>query len=364
MRTSVAWTRRRNRVNARPPRVRLIEPLGLLHGREADDAMAAGLALKLAGGPSAFTLARLIVPGMAPVLVPVGAIPGDWRAHMRRITAAPRAWAGLPVGKPLVMGILNITPDSFSDGGAHFNSVAAISTGHAMAAAGAAILDIGGESTRPRAPPVPAAEEQRRILPVIRALAAAGHCISVDTRNASTMAAALDAGARIVNDVSALTHDPAAAPLLARRGCPVVLVHMRGTPADMQDHAHYGDPALEILSELAARVATARAAGIAPINIAIDPGIGFAKQAQQNQDALHRLALLANLGHRIVLGVSRKSFIGQIGLAPDARARLPGSLAAGLFGVTLGAHILRTHDVTETMQALRLWYVLQSEMEL
>ena len=337
--------------------------MGWLHGRAAADAIAAGLALPLAGGPDAFTLARLIAPGMAQNLVPVSAIPADWQAEIRRLTIAPPTWAGLPVGKPLIMGILNITQDSFSDGGVHFDSVTAIDAGHAMIAAGAAILDIGGESTRPRAEPVAAEEEQRRILPVIRALASAGHCISVDTRNAATMAAALDAGARIVNDVSGLTHNPAAAALVARRACPVVLMHMRGTPADMQSHAQYDDPALEIAQELSARVAVARAAGIAAANIAIDPGIGFAKHTPHNLAVLRRLALFANLGQRIVLGVSRKAFIGQIGQTPDAMRRLPGSLAAGLFGLARGAHILRVHDVAETMQALRLWHALQSETE-
>ncbi|MSP30282.1 MAG: dihydropteroate synthase [Acetobacteraceae bacterium] len=335
--------------------------MGFLNGLAAAEAIASGLALPLAGGPGAFTLARLIAPGMAPVMVPVTAIPTDWQAEIRRLTTVPPAWAGLPVGKPVIMGVLNVTPDSFSNSDEHFDAATAINAGHAMVEAGAAILDIGGESTRPRALPIAAEEEQRRILPVIRALAGAGHCVSVDTRNASTMAAALDAGARIVNDVSALTHDPASAPLVARRACPVVLMHMRGTPAEMQDHAQYDDPAPEIARELLARVVAARAAGIAAESIAIDPGIGFAKLTLHNLAVLRRLALFANLGQRIVLGVSRKAFIGQIGQEPSPERRLPGSLAAGLFGCARGAHILRTHDVAHTMQALRIWHALQSD---
>ncbi len=338
--------------------MRLLEPLALLHGEAAREAVAVGLAVPLAGGPAAFTLARLIGDGEPARLEPVGAIPQDWRDILARITALPPPWAGLPTDRPLVMGILNITPDSFSDAGRHFDPAAAIAAGHAMAAAGADILDVGGESTRPGATPVPPAEEQARILPVIRALAAAGHCVSVDTRTATTMAAALDAGARIVNDVSALAHDPAAAALLARRRAPVILMHMRGTPADMQAHARYNDPVPEVLADLVARADAARAAGIAAADIAIDPGIGFAKITSQNRELLYRMPLFTNLGYRIVLGVSRKSLIGRIGQEPVPLRRLPGSLAAGLYGLAGGASFLRTHDVAETVQALRLWQAL------
>jgi len=233
-----------------------------------------------------------------------------------------------------------------------------------MVAAGADILDVGGESTRPRSVPVSPEEEQGRILPVIRALVAAGYCVSVDTRHAATMGAALEAGARIVNDVSGLTHDREAPALLARAGCPVVLMHMRGTPADMPSHAVYDDPAVEIVRELGARVEAAVAAGIRREAIAVDPGIGFAKHAPHSRDVLHRLGLLANLGHWVVLGVSRKSMIGQIGKEPDAMRRLPGSLAAGLFGLGQGAHILRVHDVAETVQAVRVWRDVQANAEL
>jgi len=339
--------------------MRLIEPLGLLHGKVAAEAVASGLALPLAGGPAAFTLARLIDTDRPPRLLAVPDIPPAWADIAARIATAPPRWADLPTDRPLIMGVLNITPDSFSDGGRHFDPATAIAAGQGMAAAGADILDIGGESTRPGAEPVPPALEQARILPVIHALAASGHRISVDTRNAATMAAALDAGAIIINDISALTHDPAAAALAASRGCPVVLMHMRGTPATMRTHARYSDPAVEILAELDARVATARAVGIRAENVAIDPGIGFAKNTSQNRELLYRMALFTNLGCRIVLGVSRKSMIGDLGNQPDPSSRLPGSLAAGLFGLAHGATILRTHDVAETAQALRVWQALQ-----
>lgn len=267
-------------------------------------------------------------------------------------------WAGLDLDAPRVMGVVNVTPDSFSDGGVHADPQAAIATGLAMAAAGADIIDVGGESTRPGSAPVPPELEQARVVPVIRALAARGLRISVDTRNAATMAAALDAGAAIVNDVSALTHDPAAAALVARRGCPVVLMHMRGTPATMNAEANYADVAAEVTAELAVRIEAAQRAGIARSAIAIDPGIGFAKQAEHSVALLRRLPELAVLGYPILVGVSRKSFLGRISGEAEASRRLPASLAAALFAVYQGAQILRVHDVMETIQALKMWQAL------
>ena len=273
--------------------------------------------------------------------------------------AMSETWAGLVLDRPRVMAILNVTPDSFSDGGTYTNLQTAIAAGLAMAAAGADIVDVGGESTRPGSPPTPPALEQARIIPVIRALAAAGVRVSIDTRNAATMQAALDAGAAIVNDVSALTHDPAAADVVARRGCPVVLMHMRGTPATMNAHARYTDIAAEVAAELAARIAAAERAGIAREAIAIDPGIGFAKLADQSVELLRRLPELAALGRPILVGVSRKSFLGRIiGGEADPCRRMPGSLAAGLFAVQRGVQILRVHDVAETIQALKVWQAL------
>jgi dihydropteroate synthase len=258
------------------------------------------------------------------------------------------------------MGVLNVTPDSFSDGGAFVDPQVAIAAGLAMAAAGADIVDVGGESTRPSAQPTSPQTEQARILPVIRALAAAGVCVSVDTRHAATMAAALDSWASIVNDVYALSHDPAAAPLVATRGCPVVLMHMRGTPADMYAQAHYDDVAAEVARELGQQVMAAERAGITRERIAIDPGIGFAKTAEQSVELLRRLPELVQLGFPIVVGVSRKSFLGALAGEGDPRRRLPGSLAAGLFALSQGASILRVHDVAETMQAITVWRALAS----
>lgn len=263
-------------------------------------------------------------------------------------------WAGLAPG-PHVMGILNATPDSFSDGGDHLDPGTAIAAGLRMLADGATILDIGGESTRPHATPVPLEVEQFRILPVIQGLVREGAAVSVDTRHAATMALALDAGARIVNDVSALTHDPAACALVAARGCPVVLMHMRGTPATMLSLARYGDVVAEVCAELAMAVATAEAGGIRRDCIAVDPGFGFAKTAEHNVMLLRGLAALSGMGLPVVAGVSRKNTIGMLSGVDDPKRRGPGSVAAALFAWTQGARILRVHDVSETVQALRVW---------
>ena len=264
-------------------------------------------------------------------------------------------WAGVPLHRPLVMGILNATPDSFSDGGKHGTIEAAIAAGAAMRAAGADIIDIGGESTRPNAFPIPPEQEIARIAPVITALAAQGATISADTRNAATMAAALDAGAKIINDISGLKHDPKSAALVAARACPVVLMHMRGSPLTMNIQAGYTDVVEDVLKELTATRDAALAAGIHPKNIALDPGLGFAKLGAQNIALLRATARFAALGHPLLIGLSRKKFIGEAVAEPNPEKRGPGSIAAGLYAIAQGAHILRVHDVPETVQALRIW---------
>lgn len=337
--------------------MRLIGPLGLLDGPAAVEAVASGLAQPLSGGSAAFALARLLnTDNGQETLCPVGEVPDDWRSVLENLTRPLPQWAGLPLGRAAVMGIINVTPDSFSDGGERFDADMAIAAGLEMARAGADILDIGGESTRPGSAPTPQPEEHARILPVIRALVGAGPAISVDTRNAATMAAALDAGATIVNDVSALMHDPAAPALLAERRCPVVLMHMRGEPATMMEFATYRDVALEVTLELAARIEAAERAGIERNRIAIDPGVGFAKSGTQNHALLRGLPLLLNLGRPILVGLSRKRFLSRIvagELSPKQRG--PGSLAGALFALARGAAILRVHEVAETAQAVRVW---------
>jgi len=266
-----------------------------------------------------------------------------------------KTWAGLDLATPRIMGILNVTPDSFSDGGVFKGADAAFGAGIAMLEAGVDIIDIGGESTRPDAKAVSVEEEIYRIVPAIAALAAEGARISVDTRNAATMAAALDAGAAIINDVSALHYDPAALQLVAARNCPVILMHMRGLPATMNGQAIYRDVATEVLAEILQRRDAALAAGIAKANIALDPGFGFAKLGAQNLALLRATGRFAATGHPLVIGVSRKRFIGEFGGEPAAKKRFPGSIAAALYALSQGASVLRVHDVAETAQAVKIW---------
>lgn len=321
----------------------MIEPLGLLQGEDAAEALRLGLALPLPQG-LAFTMARRDGQVMPAAALAAG-------------LPMPPQWAGLPP-QPLVMGIVNVTPDSFSNGGEQFATRDAVASGLVMAGQGADILDVGGESTRPGADPVPLDEELRRVLPVIAGLAGCGVPVSVDTRNAATMAAALEAGAAIVNDVSGLGHDPASAAVVARAGCPVVLMHMRGTPGTMAGHAQYGDLAAEVCAELGESLARAERAGVRRANVALDPGVGFAKRAGQNPELLRRLPMLLGFGCRVLAGVSRKRFLDEGGAAVEPKVRLPGSLAAGLYALSRGASILRVHDVAETVQAVRVWQTL------
>jgi dihydropteroate synthase len=258
------------------------------------------------------------------------------------------------------MAVLNVTPDSFSDGGDRASVDAAVAAGRQMAADGADIVDVGGESTRPGADVVDPRVEQQRIIPVIGALAEAGILVSVDTRNASTMAAALRAGAAIVNDVSALRYDRDAAAVVAEHGCPVILMHMRGTPATMRDLIAYDDVVRDVTTEIEEALAAAESAGIARERIALDPGIGFAKDARQSAMLLRGLDRLGRIGCPLVVGVSRKSFIGTLANEPDPRQRLPGSLAAALFALSRGAAVVRVHDVRATRQAIAIWSALSA----
>jgi len=252
------------------------------------------------------------------------------------------------------MGVLNVTPDSFSDGGAFLDPESAITRGRALLEAGADIVDIGGESTRPGAEPVAPAEELRRVLPAVRAFAEAGALVSIDTRHAQVMEAALVAGARIVNDVTALTGDPASPDVVRRSGAAVVLMHMGGDPRTMQTDPRYDDVMLDVLDYLEARIAACEAAGIARERIAVDPGIGFGKTLAHNLVLLARLGAFHALGTAVLVGASRKSFIAEAGGGEPPDARLPGSLAAALWAAGQGVKLLRVHDVAGTRQALAL----------
>jgi dihydropteroate synthase len=252
-----------------------------------------------------------------------------------------------------VMGVLNVTPDSFSDGGRFLVPDRAVAHGLEMAADGAAIIDVGGESTRPGAEPVAEADELRRVIPVIEGLVAAGvgAQISIDTAKASVARAALDAGASLVNDVTAFRGDPQMTALVAERGAGCCLMHMKGEPRTMRSEASYGDVVAEVRDFLAARVEHALAAGIAPERIVLDPGIGFAKTAAHNLELLRRLDELAGLGFPILVGTSRKSFLGLItGRASDDR--LAGTIATCVMAFERGASIFRVHDVGPAVDAL------------
>lgn len=288
------------------------------------------------------------------------------RATIARITAPRRPFElgqrVLRLDQPQIMSILNMTPDSFSDGGQHIGDpVAATESGFAAMEAGATIIDVGGESTRPGAKPVWEGDEIARIEPIVRRLAAGGAIVSIDTRKAAVMEAALAAGAAIVNDVSALAYDPQAAALLARYDCPVVLMHHQGDPETMQREPRYGDALIEIHDWLEERIAFAEAAGIARHRIILDPGIGFGKNLRHNLQVLNGLALLHGLGCPVLLGASRKRIIGALSNEAPVDQRLGGSVALALHGAQQGAQILRVHDVPETLQAVRVWRGMRDE---
>jgi len=254
-----------------------------------------------------------------------------------------------------VMGILNVTPDSFSDGGEWFAFGQAVEHGRALVAQGAAILDVGGESTRPGSDPVPEPQERERVVPVIAALAAddAVHAqLSVDTMKAGVAEAAVDAGATYVNDVSAFRHDPALADLVAERRCDCCLMHMLGEPKTMQADPRYDDVVDDVRAFLAGRVEYALSRGIDPARIQVDPGIGFGKTLEHNLELLRRLGEIAALGFPVVLGTSRKSFLGRLTGRHDPHERVAAGLATNVLGFERGASIFRVHDVAQTVDAL------------
>ncbi|MCT8329750.1 dihydropteroate synthase [Albidovulum sediminis] len=311
-------------------------------------------ALALAGGWCWFDRVEVLARTGSRGVVPVADLPPD----VRKTLSAPRPdFLGMAMDQPRLMGVLNVTPDSFSDGGLYAEAAAARERAVEMARAGADILDIGGESTRPGAADVPLAEETERTVPLIAALRQAGLAtpISIDTRKAPVACAALDAGASMVNDVSAFAYDAALGHLVAARGVPVCLMHAQGAPATMQDDPRYADVLLDVYDYLAECVREAEAVGIPRARILVDPGIGFGKTQAHNLALLRGLSLFHGLGCGILLGVSRKRFIGTIGGAERAADRGPGTIALTLAGIAQGVQWHRVHDIGETRQAVRLW---------
>ncbi len=349
-----------------------LRPVGLLTGGAATTALDRGTALPLAGGATVFTFVEVLArtpPGIVAALAPLRQL-RSWLSHqsaavsarieiqLTRLSERRERWAGLELDRPLVMGILNVTPDSLF-GGIGGDPEQAVASGRAMAAAGADILDIGAESTRPGAAPVSPEEELHRLEPVVRTLVGTGAAISVDTRHAAVMAAAIGWGVRIVNDVSAL-EGAGSLDLVARFGTPVVRMHMQGVPGTMQREPRYDLASLDIADYLARRVAACNAAGVPLDRIAIDPGIGFGKTVAHNLEILARLSLFHGLGCGVLVGLSRKSTIGSVGGGVAVEARLPGSIAGALQAVRQGAQILRVHDVAETRQAIAMWQAIAS----
>jgi dihydropteroate synthase len=339
---------------------RYLVPRGILAGSAAERAVASALALPLAGSHLAFAMADVIERASA-------ADAGQRRALsleaaralapdlLDRIVRPRPHWAGFDLTRPLIMGVVNVTPDSFSDGGDFAEASDAIDHGRAMLAAGADIVDVGGESTRPGAQPVSPDEEAARVLPVVRALAHAGAVVSIDTRHAAVMDQAVQAGAWIINDVTALTGDPESARIAARSGAAVVLMHMLGEPQTMQHDPRYADVTCDLIDYFEQRLAALDRLGLDRARVAVDPGIGFGKKDPHNLRLLDELAAFHALGCPILLGASRKSFIGRLSKGEPPKHRVAGTLAADQIGFDRGVQIVRVHDVAEAFQARALW---------
>ena len=313
-------------------------------------------------------------------LVPVEAM-ADWLAALPEpvaaraavqiaAVAAPRAPLALANGRtirfaePQIMGILNVTPDSFSDGGQHVDAEAAANAGFDMATAGAAIIDVGGESTRPGAPLIWEGDEVARVVPVIERLARGGVAVSIDTRKAAVMEAAFAAGAGIINDVAALAYDDRALAVAAQSGCPVILMHAPSQKSDAHDLSalpggKYADVVLDVFDWLETRIAAVVAGGVARDKIIVDPGIGFGKGVEDNLRIINALPLYHALGCPLLFAASRKRFIGAVDGEAEAQDRLGGSIAVASHAATHGAQLIRAHDVRETRQALRLWRAMR-----
>jgi dihydropteroate synthase len=339
-----------------------VRPVGLLYGATAEAAVGDGMALPLAGGPMAFAAAELIEgsPGSTRTrLFTAHALAqsreSDLTALLARVSAKRPPFAGLKLDRPLLMGIVNVTPDSFSDGGLYDSKEEAIAHAAELAAQGAAIIDIGGESTRPGSDPVEEREEAARVIPVIEGLSGLPAVISVDTRKASVAREAAKRGAKILNDVSALTYDPRCLQVAAESGLSVVLMHAQGEPKTMQDDPRYDDVVLEVFDYLEARIEAAVAAGIDQSCIAADPGLGFGKTLAHNLALIAQTSLFHGLGVPLLVGASRKRFIQGVSGGSEPRAREPGSQAAAIAAAAQGAQILRVHDVAGTRQALSVW---------
>lgn len=337
-----------------------LNPRGLVWGAAAQGSAREGAAGLICGGATGFTACEVIEREGGRVgrrWLDYAALKGsrELAELVERIEAPRPVIAGVDFGAPCIMGVINVTPDSFSDGGQNPDPDSAIAHGRALAAVGADVLDVGGESTRPYAEPLALADERARALPVVEAMAGDGHVVSIDTRKAAMMREAVAAGAMIVNDVSALTHDPDSLAAVRDMDVPVILMHSQGDPTVMQVAPQYENVALDVFDALAERIAACEAAGIARARIMADPGLGFGKTVEHNWALLGNLALLHGLGVALVVGASRKSFIGKVTGEKVAGKRVFGSIGAGVAIVMQGVQVVRVHDVAETRQAVAVW---------
>ncbi|EUK18478.1 dihydropteroate synthase [Commensalibacter papalotli (ex Servin-Garciduenas et al. 2014)] len=333
-----------------------IEPLSFLYDDIAQQAIKSKKAYPFLGQKKlAFSMLRSINSDQNGLPISMDAIPMHWQEKLEQFSL-PLPLAGLPNGS-LVMGILNITPDSFSDGGKYFRPNDAVRAAHQMVQDGAVIIDIGGESTRPGSIAITPQEECERILPVIKALQGCGALLSVDTRHAYTMRYALEAGVDIINDISAL-EDPLSAKIIADAKCPVMLMHMRGTPQTMVNYTNYDNILYDVLFELQQKIEFAEQAGIHRDQIIIDPGIGFAKNKQHNLLLIKHFPIFANLGCRLLLAVSRKRFIKEIMSNIDCEHYDWGTIVSSLPFMMVGNGIIRVHNVPAMVQSMKLWQAL------
>lgn len=349
--------------NQNDPQRTYIRPLGYLFGNAAREACAKGLAAPIAGGETSFSIGEIAKRGannaaeraLFSVRDLLESTP-EVKSALERISASRADFAEIPMNRPTIMGIVNVTPDSFSDGGKFFDPANAIKHALELAEAGADVLDIGGESTRPGADLVDVESEISRVIPVIEGLRGKTRAkISIDTRKAEVMRRAAEAGADIINDVSALSFDPDSLEVAAKTGLPVILMHAQGTPQTMQDNPTYDDVLLDVFDYLQTRIELAENAGIPRSKIMADTGIGFGKNLDHNLTLLAGQSFFHGLGVPLLLGVSRKRVLGQLADNPDPDARMPGSVAAALSGVAQGVQMVRVHDVAETYQAVNAW---------
>jgi len=339
-----------------------LRPIGFLYGDMAAKTVAEGVALPLTGGAIAFTAAELIegTPRAAKRRLVTAqdlarSRDADLDLVLKRVTAPRPPFAGFAFTRPLIMGIVNVTPDSFSDGGLYDTTEGAIVHAAELAKDGAEIVDVGGESTRPGSDAVEEGEELSRVIPVLEGLAGLRAAVSIDTRKASVARAAAKVGVKIFNDVSAMTYDQDSLAAAAETGLSVILMHAKGEPKTMQDDPRYDDVALEVYDYLALRIEAAEAAGIDRSRIAADPGIGFGKTLAHTLTLLANLSLLHGLGVPLLVGASRKRFISGVAGGETPQSREAGSFAVALVAAAQGAQILRVHDVAGTRQALSVW---------